>query len=178
MEKRWLMAVALTLVAALVWIASSAWSGGKSSPLEHATAHFADESVATVVRPQPIAIQGAPQPTPPALPTAPTLSAPTPSAGLAPVEAAVAAPSESQIMAKLHELGETNPEASLALARQGNAQFPDSPDAPERGWIVVKALTNMRRFDDAHAEAESMVRQYRGTSWANDVERHVLVVPP
>jgi hypothetical protein len=80
-------------------------------------------------------------------------------------------------MTRLHELGQTDPEASLALAREGNARFPDSPDAPERGWIVVKALTNMRRFDDAHAEAEVMVSKYRGTSWAADVERHVLVHP-
>jgi hypothetical protein len=42
---------------------------------------------------------------------------------------------------------------------------------------VVKSLTNMRRFHEAHDEAVSMVSMYRGTSWANDVQRHVLVYP-
>ena len=84
---------------------------------------------------------------------------------------------EASLMSKLHEVGETNPAFSLQLAREGNRRFPESADAPERGWIVVKSLVNMTRFDEAEAEAVAMVAKYRGTSWAEDVERHMLSNP-
>ncbi len=80
-------------------------------------------------------------------------------------------------MANLHALGETDPALSLELARQGNARFPSGPGAAERAWIVCKALTNLERFDEAHEEAEVMVKRYPGTPWAMDVTRHILVNP-
>jgi hypothetical protein len=35
----------------------------------------------------------------------------------------------------------------------------------------------MGRFEEANAEAELMVERYGDTSWASDVERHLLVIP-
>jgi hypothetical protein len=96
-------------------------------------------------------------------------------------EAAVTATSvartEPSLMRELRELGETDPALSLRLAREGNDRFPGSADAAERGWIVVKSLVNMSRFDEARAEALTMVENYRGTWWAGDVERHLLINP-
>jgi hypothetical protein len=89
----------------------------------------------------------------------------------------VAYPTEATLMAKLHALKETDPPLTLQLARQGNLQHPDSPDAPERQWMVAKALTNLGRFDEARTEAEFAVKRYPGTSWTSDLQRHVLSNP-
>ena len=48
------------------------------------------------------------------------------------------------IMAKLRRIGADSPAESLALSRYGNEYFPDGPDAPERDWIIVKALVSLR----------------------------------
>lgn len=80
-------------------------------------------------------------------------------------------------MEKLRALGATDPPQTIALARDGNKRFPDSADAPERAWMVVKSLTNMENFKEARDEAEVMVKQYPGTSWALDVQRHLLSNP-
>ena len=80
-------------------------------------------------------------------------------------------------MEKLRALGASDPSLRIALARDGNKRFPDSADAPERAWMVVKSLTNLEKFKDAHDEAEVMVKQYPGTSWALDVQRHLLSNP-
>jgi TolA-binding protein len=66
---------------------------------------------------------------------------------------------------------------SLQLAREAVARFPDSPNAPEFEWDVVKALTNLERFREAQDEARIMVRKYPGISWTNDIQRHVLSNP-
>lgn len=84
---------------------------------------------------------------------------------------------EAALMAKLHALGEMNPALTIRLARAGNQRNPDSADAPERAWMLVKAMVNQGRFDDARAEAAVMVEKYRGTSWASDIERHMQVHP-
>ncbi len=84
---------------------------------------------------------------------------------------------EAALMARLHELGETNPPLSLQLAREGNARFPSSPDAPERAWIVVKSLVNMAQFKEAQAEARIMVAKYPNDPRALDVQRHLLTNP-
>ncbi|MGA2449841.1 MAG: hypothetical protein ABTD50_14265 [Polyangiaceae bacterium] len=176
MEKRWLIAVALTLVVAVGSGVSFVWSGAKPPSIGRAAAASADEAMSVAARvPEARAIHVDPATAFPT-PTAPPVDAI--SISTASADAAPGLQSERQIMAQLHGLAQTNPEASLQLAREGNARFPDSPDAPERGWIVVKALTNMRRFDEARDEAKIMVARYRGTSWATDVERHVLVHPP
>ena len=86
-------------------------------------------------------------------------------------------PTEASLLAKLHELEETNPPLSLQLAREAVTRFPESPNAPEFEWDVVKALTNLERFREAQDEARIMVRRYPGTSWTNDIQRHVLSNP-
>jgi len=84
---------------------------------------------------------------------------------------------EAALMARLHELAETNPPLSLQLAREGNARFPDSPDAPERAWIVVKSLADLARFKEAQAEARIMLAKYPDDPRALDVQRHLLTNP-
>jgi len=80
-------------------------------------------------------------------------------------------------MAKLRDLGTTDLELSLKLAREGNDRYPDSPDAVERTWFVCKSLTGLGRSEEARAEALRMVEKYPGTSFTNDVQRHVLFAP-
>jgi len=84
---------------------------------------------------------------------------------------------EATIMQRLHAIGETEPSAALGLALEGNARFPASADAPERGWIICRSLVNLRRFSEAVAEARVVVERYPDTPWALDVERHLLVNP-
>jgi hypothetical protein len=81
-------------------------------------------------------------------------------------------------MDRLRQLLDTDPELTLQLAREANARYADSPDAAERATIVVKSLMRMGRADEATAEAREMVEKYAGTSWALDVRRHMLDVPP
>jgi hypothetical protein len=80
-------------------------------------------------------------------------------------------------MAKLRDLGASDPSLTLQLARKGERQFSDSADAAERSWMIVKALMELGRADEARAEARAMVEKYRGTSWAADVYRHMLLNP-
>ncbi len=84
---------------------------------------------------------------------------------------------EASLMRELRRLGENDPPLSLQLAREGNVQFPESSDAAERTWTVVKSLVNMNHFDAAKVAAAAMVEKYRGTALAADVERHLLVNP-
>jgi hypothetical protein len=84
---------------------------------------------------------------------------------------------ESSIMARLHELEFTDLEQSLDLAREGNDRFPDTPDAAERAWYVVRCLSRMGKFDEAKNEAKTMVERYPDTTWTSDVNRHVLAHP-
>lgn len=80
-------------------------------------------------------------------------------------------------MSQLRALVHTAPEQALALARRGDALFPNSPDAPERAWSAVKSLDLLKRFQEAQAEARLMLRLYPDTPWTEDVERHVLLYP-
>jgi hypothetical protein len=86
-------------------------------------------------------------------------------------------PSEAALLEKLHDLAASDPALSLRLAKQALARFPDSPDAPEFEWYVVRSLSNLARFDEARDEAHIMLKKYPGTSWSNDVQRHVLSNP-
>ena len=80
-------------------------------------------------------------------------------------------------MTKLRELGQSAPEATLRLARDGNARFPGSEDAPERAWFEIRSLVNLGQFEEAREQAVVMVDTYRDTPWALDVERHLLTHP-
>jgi hypothetical protein len=84
---------------------------------------------------------------------------------------------EAALMVRLHQLGETNPPLSLQLARDGNARYPKSADAPERAFIVVKSLVDMGRFKKAQAEARKMLKSYPNDPHTLDVERHLLSNP-
>jgi hypothetical protein len=88
-----------------------------------------------------------------------------------------AALSEPALMATLREIGGTAPVRSIELAREGQRRFPGSTDAPERAFIIVQSLVNLRRFHEARDEAREMVRKYPDDPRALDVQRHLLVYP-
>jgi hypothetical protein len=85
---------------------------------------------------------------------------------------------EAALMAKLHELAHTDPPLSLQLAKEALARFPNSPQAPEFEWNLVKALANMEHYKEAKEAARVMVKKYPGNDFAADVERHLLNHPP
>ena len=80
-------------------------------------------------------------------------------------------------MAKLNELGASDPAQALALAREGNRRFPHSGDAAERSVTICKSLAALGRFEEARDEARRLVRNYPDTPWALDVQRHLLTQP-
>jgi hypothetical protein len=82
------------------------------------------------------------------------------------------------LLTNLHELVASDPSQSLRLAREALGRFPDSPDVPEFEWYAVRSLSNLARFDEARDEAHIMLRKFPETSWASDVQRHVLSNPP
>ena len=80
-------------------------------------------------------------------------------------------------METLRQLLDSEPRRAIELARQANKRAPDSPDAAERAWIVVKALASLKRFHEARDEAAAMASRYPDSSWAMDAKRHMLVQP-
>jgi hypothetical protein len=84
---------------------------------------------------------------------------------------------EATLMTALRGLRGAKPEQALALARHGNAAFPDGTAGAERGWIIVRSLEELRRFHEAQTEARAMRERYPGTAWTEDVERHTLINP-
>jgi TolA-binding protein len=84
---------------------------------------------------------------------------------------------EASLMAKLRELRGSSPELTLALSRQAQARFKNSPDAAEQSWFVVKSLTDLGRHDEARVEGKKLVKDYPGTRWAEDAHRHLFVNP-
>jgi hypothetical protein len=85
---------------------------------------------------------------------------------------------ETALMAQIRDLGSKDPLLALTLAREGERRFPGSSEAAERNWVIVKSLDSLSRFEEARAEAQIMLGKYRGTRWAEDVYRHVLLNPP
>jgi hypothetical protein len=109
-------------------------------------------------------------------PSAPAVARPP---GPAPAEPHAAKPlDETSMLEQLHDLAASNPPLSLKLAREAVARFPDSPNAPEFEWNVVKALFNLRQLDDAEAEARIMLSKYPGSYFTGDVVHHLLHHPP
>jgi hypothetical protein len=80
-------------------------------------------------------------------------------------------------METLRELLNSEPRRAIELARQANKRAPDSPDAAERGWIIVKALASLKRFHEARDEAATLAGKFPDSSWAMDAKRHMLVQP-
>jgi len=94
-----------------------------------------------------------------------------------PPEGGVSPAGEAAVMEKLRGLAGKDPALIIQLARAWNNRLPDSPDAPERAWMIVKSLVDEARFIEARDEAQIMVNRYPGTSWALDVQRHLLSNP-
>jgi|HubBroStandDraft_6_1064221.scaffolds.fasta_scaffold14787_4 hypothetical protein len=111
------------------------------------------------------------RPLPAALPTGPRLR-------MAIQPDAEKALDEISLMTKLHDLAASDPPLSLRLARDACDRFPDSPNAPEFNWNLVKALFNMGRVEEARQEAQVMVSKYPGNYFAADVDHHLLNHPP
>jgi hypothetical protein len=89
------------------------------------------------------------------------------SARAAPVEAPL---DEPALMTHLRSIKNAYPAAAVALAREGNLRFPDSPDAAERSSILIHALAVQGLASEARGEAEDMVNRYPDSSWVREVE--------
>jgi len=85
---------------------------------------------------------------------------------------------EESLLARLHDLAGSDPPLSLKLAREALARFPNTPNAPEFQWNVVKALYDMGHGDEALNEARTMVEKYPGNSFTGDIEHHLLHPQP
>jgi hypothetical protein len=85
---------------------------------------------------------------------------------------------EQSALTELRELAALDPPRSLKLARDAVRRFPDSPNAPEFEWNVVKALFNMRELEAAEHEARIMVAKYPDDHFTGDVVHHLLNHPP
>ncbi|MDF3064411.1 MAG: hypothetical protein K0R38_12 [Polyangiaceae bacterium] len=91
--------------------------------------------------------------------------------------AAVGPPNERSIMNELRQLGSKDPQLSLQLARRGNAQFPNTADAPEREWYAIRALVDSGDLTEAVAAARLFVEAFPNHPLAQDVARHLLTHP-
>lgn len=110
------------------------------------------------------------QPVPSVTPVAPPPPRPSTSA--------TASSAEATFMAELRDLWKASPGRALELARSGEARFGDSAEAAERSWVIVRALTELGRHEEARAEGRKLLERYRDTTWAQDVYRHLFVNPP
>ncbi len=112
-------------------------------------------------------------PTTPSPVASPALPAPTPVASTP----AKPAPGEAAFMAELRDLLKASPGRAFELARSGSERFGDSAGAAERSWVMVKALSELGRHDEARAEGKKLLERYRDTRWGEDVYRHLFVNP-
>jgi hypothetical protein len=136
---------------------------------------------APIGTPDPIAAETPPAPSEPAaepLPPLPAASATGPRVRIATKSDADKPLDETSLMTKLHDLAASDPSLSLSLAKEALHRFPDSPNAPEFNWNLVKALFNMGRLEEAQEEARAMVAKYPGNDFAGDVDHHLLNHPP
>jgi hypothetical protein len=85
--------------------------------------------------------------------------------------AAVESLEEAQLMARLRQLAEHDPQRAVAVAREGNRRFPDSRYAPERTSILIHALASEGESMKARGEAEEMVNHYPDSDWVREIER-------
>jgi hypothetical protein len=127
-------------------------------------------------RPAPVAEPSASAPGPSVAETAEV--EPHPAAGTTVERNADKPLDEPSLLTELHDLAASNPPLSLKLAREAVERFPDSPNAPEFEWNVVKALFNMRHLEDAEDEARIMVAKYPNNPFTGDVVHHLLNHPP
>ena len=148
------MAVRVLIVGGVAALAlvTAARRCDKSKPVESEQENASESSA-----PAPARTAAAPRP-PALVPAAPT--------------AAPAGPlSETQLMARLRSIKESNPAAAIELARDGNKRFPETADAPERASILIHALASQGASSEARGEAEQMVNHYPDSEWVREVER-------
>jgi hypothetical protein len=108
----------------------------------------------------------------------PAVAAVTPPVLQAPVPSTAKGFDEQAQLAELQQLAASDPPRSLELARDAVAQFPDSPNAPEFEWNLVKALFNMNELQAAEDEARVMAARYPDSHFTGDVVHHLLNHPP
>ncbi|MEO8981094.1 MAG: hypothetical protein ABI548_16080 [Polyangiaceae bacterium] len=84
---------------------------------------------------------------------------------------------EPALMTELRRADARDPELALTLARDGNARFPESPDAPERTALAIKSLALTGHLSEARGEAEFMVNHYPASRWTEEVEQHTGAHP-
>ena len=144
-------------------------------------AHEAPEAAAKHATAPPTGAPPAVAPAQPANPTpAPALAAgPAAAAPNLPPDAAppsaiaqrmAARVTEAVLMAHLREVAKTDSAQAIEIARAGNKQYPDSPDAPERTSILIHALVTQDKLSEGRAEAEYMVNHYPDSSWVREIE--------
>ncbi len=170
MNKWWLIGLATPAIVGLIWI------GMRSGADGNAAARSVSKSQSTdVAGPLPVkTLANAPS----AVNAAAKPAAPAPIPMISPDNVDTLAAPEPISMKSLRELMDKDPKAAIEAARKALARDPNGPDAAEQTWVIVKSLAGLGRFDDARREAEVMVAQFRGTKWAEDVERHMLTHPP
>ncbi len=84
---------------------------------------------------------------------------------------------DAQLTSRLADLRKRDPELALEMTRAVLEREPNHPDVPERNWIVIRALVDLKRRDEAKREARELVRRFPKSQWALDAERHLLVQP-
>jgi hypothetical protein len=167
-----------TCVAAALGIGALVARRGSQSGAEVRTAEAAAPDPGV---PMPVATSATPTGPPASAGARPPLDGSAPEVAIRPqpptARDLAAMVNEAALMVRLRQLGETDPPLTLRLAREGNARFPKSPDAPERAFIVVKSLVDMTRFKEAQEEARRMLKNYPNDPHTLDVERHLLSNP-
>ena len=108
--------------------------------------------------------------------TAPVLAAPKPWKATEPD--ARKPLDEATLLARVREIGPSNLELSLQLAREAVARFPESPNAPEFEMNIAKSLLHLGRVEEAREQARLMLKKYPGNSFTLEVEHHLLRNPP
>jgi hypothetical protein len=145
-----LLFAAVLIVGAVVW-----WrSGERDTPAPHAAVPAAPATAP--------AATPAPPAKPPAPPAAPTAKDSSPED--------VSTMNEQLLMARLREVAKTDSAKAIALAEEGNRRFADSADAPERESILIHALANAERRNEARGRAEYMVNHYPDSAWVREIE--------
>lgn len=84
---------------------------------------------------------------------------------------------EDELMRSLTELSAEDAALTLQLAHEAKTRFPHSPRAAERDYLAVRALVDLRRMDEAVAQARAFVAAHPDDPLANDIARHLLTHP-
>lgn len=75
------------------------------------------------------------------------------------------------LMDELRRFKDTDPQFAVDRAREGNARFPNSADAPERTSILIHALSALGQTAEARGVSEDMVNRFPDSTWVREIER-------